>query len=85
LGSTFELVAAVTTIGAIFAAIFFFMFRAIRNARHLWVDTPLHEREWWVVALVACMAVIGALAGAGPGPDIPLGKLFRGSHHSSPE
>ena len=26
------------------------------------------------------MAVLGGLAGAGPGPDIPLPKLFKGTH-----
>ncbi|MTD93929.1 hypothetical protein GIW81_06215 [Hyphomicrobium sp. xq] len=75
-----ELVLMVGTIGAIFAAIFYFMFRALRNARHLWVGTPLHEREWWVVVLVAVMVLIGAAAGHSPGVG---GKIFRSAPHTT--
>ena len=80
-----EVVAIIAMIVVVFGALLFFIGRSLTKARSLWVDTPLHDREWWVVALVACMAVFGTLAGAGPGPDIPLGKLFRSSQHSSPE
>ena len=54
--------------------------RSLKAARTLWLESAGEERQWWVVALVAAMALVGGLAGAGPNPEIPLGSLFKSAH-----
>lgn len=50
-----------------------------RNVRQLWRDTPKHERQPWIIVLIALMTLLGGLAGAG---HVPYGRVVHPHLHA---